>query len=78
MTEIQKAYLLGRFDNYEIGSHFKEESYCKANNRDLLFVMDNASIHIATEVKEKLLKSYNIMFLPPYSPFLNIIELWYS
>ena len=46
--------------------------------KNTIFIMDNARIHVAMHVKEKLLKNYNILFLSPYSPYLNIIELWFS
>ena len=41
-----------------------------------LFILDRASIHTSINVREKLIKNYNILFLPSYSPYLNIIELW--
>ena len=47
-------------------------------NKDTLFILDNATIHKSKMVKEKLIENYNILFLPPYSPFLNIIEIWFS
>ncbi|CEJ00962.1 hypothetical protein RMCBS344292_18454 [Rhizopus microsporus] len=42
-------------------------------------VMDNAAIHKVTEV-QSLIKSrgYKATYLPPYSPFLNSIELFWS
>ena len=45
--------------------------------------MDNAAIHHAEEVKDayKTLKQVygiDVMFLPPYSPFLNPIELCFN
>ena len=39
--------------------------------------MDNASYHQSKECKEFLLE-YNILWLPPYSPYYNIIELWFG
>ena len=40
--------------------------------------MDRARIHTAHKVRDELFKNYNILFLPSYSPYLNIIELWFS
>ena len=34
--------------------------------------MDNASQHKAKKVKQELLQYYNIVFLPPYTPHLNV------
>lgn len=52
--------------------------------RDLNFtgckvIMDNASIHKASEVRERLQNSgHALIFLPPYSPQLNAIEETFS
>ena len=45
--------------------------------KGLVLVMDNARIHHETNVKE-VLGNYNVLFLPPYSPHLNPIELWFG
>lgn len=43
------------------------------------FIMDNVPFHKASELRE-LIESYghNLLFLPPYSPFLNCIENMFS
>lgn len=46
-----------------------------------VIVLDNAPIHTARKIKERLLywqkRGLFIFYLPPYSPHLNIIErLW--
>ncbi|EIE92185.1 hypothetical protein RO3G_16896 [Rhizopus delemar RA 99-880] len=42
-------------------------------------VMDNAAIHKVTEVKDLIAsRGYKVIYLPPYSPFLNPIELFWS
>lgn len=42
-------------------------------------VMDNASIHHTKEVKDAVEKrGYAVIYLPPYSPFLNPIEEFWS
>ena len=40
-----------------------------------IFIMNNVKFHQVVEIKE-LIKNgdYEIMCLPPYSPFLNLIE----
>jgi len=48
-----------------------------------IIILDNAAIHHAEEVKDayKTLKQVygiDVMFLPPYSPFLNPIELCFN
>ncbi len=42
-------------------------------------VMDNAAIHKVTEVKDLIAsRGYKVIYLPPYLPFLNPIELFWS
>lgn len=42
-------------------------------------VLDNASIHKGMEVQEWVKgRGYQVLFLPPYSPFLNPIEEFWS
>lgn len=53
------------------------DSYAEEGQRGIIFIMDNATIHQAKKVKE-VLENYNVLFLPSYSPMLNIIELWFS
>lgn len=50
-------------------------------DQETWFVMDNAPIHRSLKFKEKILewkkRHLHILFLPPYSPELNVIEiLW--
>ncbi|KAG1138552.1 hypothetical protein G6F37_010405 [Rhizopus arrhizus] len=41
-------------------------------------VMDNAAIHKVTEVKDLIAsRGYKVIYLPPYSPFLNPTELFW-
>lgn len=45
------------------------------NERKLNIILDNARIHTAKFVEEMCdILSINLVFLPPYSPFLNPIE----
>jgi len=53
------------------------DSYAEEGQRGIVLVMDNARIHHAKIVKQ-VLSNYNFLFLPSYSPMLNIIELWFS
>ncbi|KAG1501326.1 hypothetical protein G6F53_011109 [Rhizopus delemar] len=42
-------------------------------------IMHNAAIHKVTEVKDLIAsRGYKVIYLPPYSPFLNPIELFWS
>lgn len=82
MSNLVNCVKLGRntsFDDevLDLDRLNRVDSYCEAGKRGIVFVMDNATIHKAIEVK-KVLKNYNILYLPSYSPMLNIIELWFS
>ncbi len=84
MANLINVLRLGRNTSLE-GSDLRnsidvlnKEYVFNENNKKILFILDNARIHIKKEVKEKLLKNYNILLLAPYSPYLNIIELWFS
>ena len=74
-TSFDKIPLLEVFNNSNVQ---KEQVSIPVNQREVVFIMDNARIHVAKLVKKKLLQNYNILFLAPYSPYLNIIELWFS
>ncbi|KAG2217079.1 hypothetical protein INT45_013106, partial [Circinella minor] len=52
----------------------------KENGMDgRILVMDNAAIHKTPEVREAVKKQgFEILYLPPYSPFLNPIEEFWS
>lgn len=56
----------------------KKEDNVRFNRRKVVFVLDNATIHKTNEVKRVILNNYNVLLLPPYSPYLNIIEVWFS
>ncbi|KAG2208189.1 hypothetical protein INT45_001260, partial [Circinella minor] len=65
--------------------HFKEfisnamDTLDKHNMQGHYLVLDNASIHKTDDV-QKFIKTrgYKAVYLPPYSPFLNPIELFWS
>ena len=51
----------------------------RRGNSNPVFILDNARIHHyrgLCNVIDEL--SLNLLFLPPYSPFLNIIENWFA
>ena len=54
------------------------KTYCDSNDVDydrITLVMDNAGIHRTEEVMDFLDSTgFTVLFLPPYSPFLNAIE----
>ena len=44
-----------------------------------VFIMDNVNLHKTTEVRNFMAQSgFELLFLPPYSPFLNPIENMFS
>ena len=64
----QRKYLKERLNN-------KRLIYLLQNERKLNIILDNARIHTAKFVEEMCeILSINLVFLPPYCPFLNPIE----
>lgn len=71
----------GRIDSHLVGGCFRQFAADKRSKKPKLIVLDNAPIHRSEEFEEELeeLARWGIfvMFLPPYSPELNLIEmLW--
>lgn len=69
-TSINADFIVDFFENFS----FKI-------SKQTVIVLDNARIHVAQKVKERLIywqkRGLYIFYLPPYSPHLNIIErLW--
>jgi len=57
------------------------DDYCRRMKRPALVVLDNASIHTSAEVEAQIKRweeqGLYLLFLPPYCPELNLIEiLW--
>ena len=57
------------------------DAYCARLTKPCLIVLDNASMHrsaaLAAKLKEWTARGMHLLFLPPYSPELNLIEiLW--
>lgn len=80
--------LRGNFHSYVTESSVNTEfviecfdAYCDQLTRPCLIVLDNASMHrsaaFAAKIKEWEAEGMFLLFLPPYSPELNLIEiLW--
>ncbi|QDF27122.1 hypothetical protein FJR70_30235 (plasmid) [Bacillus tropicus] len=60
--------------------HFLQYILHKNHNKHIVMVLDNARIHHAKLVKPFLKKNsqrLTLVFLPPYSPNLNVLErIW--
>lgn len=79
MSNLVNCLKLGRNTSFDdINPDFPNDRNMERHRRKLVFVLDNASIHKANKVKKLLLDNYNILLLPPYSPYFNIIEIWFS
>ena len=70
-NRIQKQHLLSNLNNDNIINLMK-------NERRLNIVLDNAKIHTSKVVEMTCdILNINLVFLPPYSPFLSPIEnIW--
>lgn len=57
----------------------EEERMSEENQREKWLIMDNCAIH-DREQTNKLAEecNMNVLYLPPYSPQLNPIEMWFS
>ena len=55
------------------------DDFCKKITKKTVLVMDNASIHTANKLQNKIEEweslGLTIFFLPTYSPELNLIEI---
>ena len=68
INKIQKEHLLNNLNNKRLINLMK-------NERKLNIVLDNARIHKSKVVEYVCnILSINLIFLPPYCPFLNPIE----
>lgn len=71
----------GRIDSHVVGGCFQQFAADKKSRKPKLIVLDNAPIHRSEEFAEELEELAKlgvfVMFLPAYSPELNLIEmLW--
>lgn len=63
------------YTNSELFLTWVEHFLCKELKPNQVIIMDNASFHKSTRVKELIEKvGCKIIYLPPYSPDLNPIE----
>jgi hypothetical protein len=71
----------GRIDSSVVGGCFRDFAAVKKSVKPKLIVLDNAPVHRSEEFEEELEELAKlgvfVMFLPSYSPELNLIEiLW--
>jgi len=79
MANLVSCLKLGRntsMDNMQDSSN--QEKAMLYNIKKVVFVLDNATIHTANKIKKTIMENYNVILLPAYSPYLNIIEMWFS
>lgn len=75
-----EAALYGEWSaNGEIFLHFIEECLCPVLRKGQVVVMDNVPFHQVIGIQEAIEKvGAKLVYLPPYSPDLNPIELMWS
>ncbi|KRH92084.1 putative Mariner transposable element, partial [Pseudoloma neurophilia] len=55
-------------------SHFERDGL-----RNQIIVIDNVRFHHSSNIRELILRAgHRLLYLPPYSPFLNLIENLFS
>lgn len=55
------------------------EKLNEKNLQNAIFILDNVTFHKVTQVREIIAqKGHQLLFLPPYSPFINPIENMFS
>lgn len=65
--------------NKELFSCYLETQLAPTLKKDDILVLDNCSVHTSKLVRETIQKlKLNVIFLPPYSPDFNPIELMWS
>ena len=70
------AYNITAFHSFVLGLSHKIPDL---NVGNVIFVMDNFAFHKATGIRSIIESTGNVLFLlPPYSPFLNPIEQFFS
>ena len=80
MANLVSCLKLGRNTSMD---NMQEKNKCVPNvemcgQNEVVFVLDNATIHTANKIKKTIMENYNVILLPAYSPYLNIIEMWFS
>lgn len=79
--DFYSAAFEGRIDSHVAAGCFRQFAADKKSAKPKLIVLDNAPIHRSEEFEEELAElakcGVYVMFLPSYSPELNLIEmLW--
>lgn len=65
--------------NTEIFKPYVEQMLAPVMHKDDIFILDNCSVHkVKDSLKPLLDKGVKVLFLPPYSPDLNPIEMSWS
>ncbi len=80
-ADFYAAAFEGRIDSHVAAGCFRQFAEEKKSEKPKLIVLDNAPIHRSEEFEEELAElekcGVYVMFLPSYSPELNLIEiLW--
>ena len=80
-ADFYAAAFEGRIDSHVVAGCFRQFAQEKKSVKPKLIVLDNAPIHRSQEFEEELEElakcGVYVMFLPSYSPELNLIEmLW--
>lgn len=80
-ADFYSAAFEGRIDSHVAAGCFRQFAEEKKSAKPKLIVLDNAPIHRSQEFEEELEElaklGVSVMFLPSYSPELNLIEmLW--
>ena len=78
-ADFYTAAFEGTIDNHLVAGCFREFAEARQSKKPKLIVLDNAPAHRGDEFEEELeelaKRGLFVMFLPAYSPELNLIEL---
>ena len=75
-TVLYVTKIINKLSNLLSDKHKLKDDYM---NGKVVHVLDNAKIHKTDDVKDAMKASkLKILFLPPYSPILNPIELVFN
>ncbi len=78
-ADFYAAAFEGRIDSHVVAGCFRQFAADRKSVKPKLIVLDNAPVHRSEEFEEELAElaklGVYVMFLPSYSPELNLIEL---
>lgn len=78
-SDFYSAAFEGSLDNHLVGGVMRAFAKAKKGDKPKLIILDNAPAHRGDEIEEELEalaeEGVFVMFLPSYSPELNLIEL---